>query len=69
MYYITVSSFLQMVDEIFCKIISVYGVIMIKKSCPGKIWAALEFNRQNSDYFARCLRMVSAIRRLPRELR
>ena len=26
MYYITVSSFLQMVDEIFCKIISVYDI-------------------------------------------
>ena len=36
MYYIAVSSFLQMVDEIFCKIISVYGVIIIKKGCPGK---------------------------------
>ena len=46
MYYITVSSFLQMVDEIFCKIISVYDIE--KKGCPensGQPWDSIGRNQ------------------------
>ena len=46
MYYITVSSFLQMVDEIFCKIISVYDIEKI--GCPensGQPWDSIGRNQ------------------------
>ncbi len=40
-----------------------------QKKAARKLRAALGFRWQKSDYFARCLRMVSAIRRLPMGLR